>query len=247
MKINKKIIIIIGSEGLIGSNLSKYLIDNHSNRYNIINVDISKKNNDQKNYYQADITIENSIKKLIKKIHSKYKKIDVVINCAYPRNKNWAKSFIDSSESDLKQNLFNQLGSAILICRNFYKYFEIQGFGNIILLSSIQSIKAPSFDHYKDTNIKSPIEYSAIKSGIISIIKYMAKFSKNKNIRFNAISPGGIYANQPKSFLRRYKKDCINKGMLNPEDLVSAFLFLIDDGSKFINGQNIIVDDGWSL
>ena len=107
--------------------------------------------------------------------------------------------------------------------------------------------QAPSFDHYKDTKIKSPIEYSAIKSGIISIIKYMAKFSKNKNIRFNAISPGGIYANQPKSFLRRYKKDCINKGMLNPEDLVSAFLFLIDDGSKFINGQNIIVDDGWSL
>ena len=75
----------------------------------------------------------------------------------------------------------------------------------------------------------------------------MAKYSKNSNIRFNSISPGGILNNQPKQFLNKYKKDCINKGMLNPQDLISAFIFLIDDNSKFINGQNIIIDDGWSL
>ena len=115
------------------------------------------------------------------------------------------------------------------------------------MLSSIQSIKSPVFSHYKNTKMVSPIEYSAIKSGIIAIVKYMAKYSKNSNIRFNTISPGGIFNNQPKKFLTKYKKDCLNKGMLDPEDLISAFEFLIDDKSKYVNGQNIVVDDGWSL
>ena len=35
--------------------------------------------------------------------------------------------------------------------------------------------------------------------------------------------------------------------MLDPEDLKGALLFLISDNSKYVNGQNIIVDDGWSL
>ena len=75
----------------------------------------------------------------------------------------------------------------------------------------------------------------------------MAKYSKNKNIRYNCISPGGILNNQPKIFLKKYQKDCINKGMLNPEDLHSAFEYLLSEKSKFVNGQNIVVDDGWSL
>ncbi len=240
---NPKIIIIIGSNGIIGSTLSKFL----SKKNIIVNADLNNNIYNHKNFIKTDITKEVSIKNLIKKVKFKYKKIDVLINCAYPKNKNWGKSFINSSEKDIKDNLHSQLGSSIIICRNFYHYFKEQGYGNVILLSSIQSEKAPYFNHYENTNMVSPIEYSAIKSGVTSVVKYMAKFSKDKNIRFNAISPGGILNYQPKSFLRRYKKNCINKGMLNPEDLLSAFLFLIDDGSQYINGQNIIVDDGWSL
>ena len=77
--------------------------------------------------------------------------------------------------------------------------------------------------------------------------QYMAKFLAGENIRVNCISPGGILDSQPEIFLKRYNNSCLNKGMLNTDDLVGALLFLISDNSKFINGQNIIVDDGWSL
>ena len=95
--------------------------------------------------------------------------------------------------------------------------------------------------------MSSPIEYSAIKSGIISITKWLAKYYKNKNIKVNCLSPGGIIDNQPKSFLEQYKKSCFSKGMLNPEDLNGTILFLLSDASKYISGQNIIIDDGWSI
>ena len=93
----------------------------------------------------------------------------------------------------------------------------------------------------------SPIEYSAIKSGIISITKYLSKYYKKRNLRVNCISPGGIRNNQPNIFIENYNSSCNSKGLLDSEDLTGLILFLISDKSKYINGQNIIIDDGWSL
>jgi NAD(P)-dependent dehydrogenase (short-subunit alcohol dehydrogenase family) len=95
--------------------------------------------------------------------------------------------------------------------------------------------------------MNTPIEYSAIKSGIISISKYLAKYYKNKNIRINSISPGGIKSNQPKLFIKRYKESCNSKGLLEGSDLSGLVLFLLSNQSKYITGQNLVIDDGWSL
>ena len=60
--------------------------------------------------------------------------------------------------------------------------------------------------------MSSPIEYSAIKAGIISITKWLAKYYKNKNIRVNCISPGGISDNQNEEFIKKYRNSCTNIG-----------------------------------
>ena len=105
----------------------------------------------------------------------------------------------------------------------------------------------PKFEIYNRTNMTMPVEYAAIKSGLIHLTKYMAQYFKADQIRVNAISPGGILDNQPQSFLNEYKKHCAMKGMLDPSDIVGALIFLLSDHSKYVNGQNIIVDDGFSL
>jgi len=110
-----------------------------------------------------------------------------------------------------------------------------------------KGVSPPKFDHYEGTNMTSPIEYSAIKSGVISITRWLSKYYKNKNIRVNCISPGGILDGQDKIFLEKYKESCNSKGMLDPKDISGSLLFLISDNSKYINGQNIIIDDGWTL
>ena len=130
---------------------------------------------------------------------------------------------------------------------SFYKEASKQGYGNLLHISSIQGISAPKFEHYKGTSMISPIEYSAIKAGIISITHYLSKYCKRENIRVNCISPGGIFDNQPDSFVKNYNESCQNKGMLDAEDLIGTLLFLLSKQSEFITGQNIIVDDGWSL
>ena len=49
------------------------------------------------------------------------------------------------------------------------------------------------------------------------------------------------------NFLKKYKESCFSKGMLDSEDLNGAIIFLLSKSSKYINGQNIIIDDGWSI
>ena len=58
---------------------------------------------------------------------------------------------------------------------------------------------------------------------------------------------GGILDRQPQSFLNKYRESCNEKGMLDAEDIVGTVLFLLNDHSKYVTGQNIIVDDGWTL
>ena len=109
-----------------------------------------------------------------------------------------------------------------------------------------QSIKIPDFTSGK-RKINSPLEYTAIKAGIIAITKYLAKYYKKKNIRINCVSPGGIEDQQPKIFKKRYQKSCNSKGLLNEMDVVNLLLYLISDKSKYVTGQNLVIDDGWSL
>jgi len=75
----------------------------------------------------------------------------------------------------------------------------------------------------------------------------MSKYFKGKNIRVNSISLGGLIDAQPEAFLKEYMKYTLNKGMLDPKDIVGTLIFLLSNNSQYINGQNIVVDDGFTL
>ena len=110
-----------------------------------------------------------------------YDFIDSVVCCSYPISKKWGTSFEKLEEKYIREDLYNQLGATMIFCQRIIKNFLKTNGGNIILLSSIQGVQAPKFDHYKKTQMTSPIEYSAIKSGIISMTKYLAKYYKNSH------------------------------------------------------------------
>ena len=173
--------------------------------------------------------------------------MDACVNAAYPRTEAWGTPFEKLKMVDLQENLRLQLGGAIILSQRMMKHFVSQTHGNFIHISSILGLAIPKFEHYEGTSMTSPIEYSAVKSGIISMTGWLAKYYKNKNIRVNCVSPGGILDQQPQTFLENYRDSCTSKGMLDPTDVAGTVLFLLSDQSKYINGQNIVVDDGWSL
>ena len=106
---------------------------------------------------------------------------------------------------------------------------------------------APRFDIYKNTDMTLPVEYAAIKSALQHLSLYVSAYTKNSRFRVNCVSPGGILDGQNESFLNKYNFSSRTKGMLDPEDIIGTVAFLCSDSSRYICGQNIVVDDGFSI
>ena len=251
--VKDKIVVVTGGAGLLGKTFCQEIANNGGvavvAEYDIA---IAQKlctslQNDNIVPAQINITDKDSIIALINNISQKYGKIDALVNSAYPRNKNYGKHFFEVTYDDFCENIGMNLGGYFLTSQFFAKYFYEQGYGNIINLASIYGVIAPRFEIYDNTPMTMPVEYAAIKSGLIHLSKYMAKYFKGKNIRVNTISLGGIEDKQPEAFLKAYKEFCLNKGMLNAKDIAGTLIYLLSDLSKFVNGQNIVVDDGFKL
>jgi len=251
--IKDKVVVVTGGAGLLGKEFSQAIATNGAiaimaeRELSVAEKAVEALGMECIIPAQIDITDINSIQKLITSISEKFGKIDALINSAYPRNKNYGKHFFEVTYDDFCENVGLNLGGYFLTSQQFAKFFYEQGYGNIINLASIYGVIAPRFEVYNNTSMTMPVEYAAIKSGLIHLTKYMAKYFKGKNIRINTISLGGIEDKQPESFLRAYKEFCLNKGMLNAKDISGTVLFLLSDLSEYVNGQNIVVDDGFTL
>lgn len=252
-----KVVVITGGAGLIGKEFVKAVIENggiaiiadiNEQIGEEVKKNLSKElNTTNIDFIKLDITSKESLNKCINYLDKKYKRIDALVNNAYPRNKNYGKDFFEVEFSDFVENTGLNLGGYFTASQQFAQYFKSQGYGNIVNISSIYGVVAPKFEVYENTTMIMPVEYAAIKSGLIHLTKYMAKYFKGMNIKVNALSPGGILNNQPEAFLEKYKEQCLNKGMLDNSDLKGTLIYLLSDMSKYVNGQNIVVDDGFSL
>ncbi len=255
--LSNQVIVITGGAGLIGQEFVKAVVEQNGIAVIAdINEELGKDVKDTLSkelltenidYVQLDITSKDSLQDCIKYLSSKYNRIDALVNNAYPRNKNYARHFFDVEYEDFVENLGLNLGGYFTTSQQFAKYFQKQGSGNIINISSIYGVIAPKFEVYENTPMTMPVEYAAIKAGLIHLTKYMAKYFKGMNIKVNTLSPGGVFDNQPEQFLGAYKKECLNKGMLDKSDLQGTLVYLLSDMSKYVNGQNIVVDDGFCL
>ncbi len=228
---------------------------------NVIMVDIDEKkgsdlvetlqkeeNNCSVVFQKCDITSTADIQTLIDGALGKFGKIDALVNNAYPRNKNYGRKFEDVDYKDFCENVNMHLSGYFLITQQVAKVMIKQNYGNIINMASIYGFAAPRFEIYEGTKMTMPVEYAAIKGAIINLTKYMASYLGRYNIRVNAISPGGVYDNQPETFVKAYSnKVVLGNRMANVDDITNVLIFLLSDASKYITGQNHIVDGGWSL
>lgn len=196
---------------------------------------------------QLDITSKDSICALISDIQRRHGRIDAVVNNAYPRNRNYGRKLEDVTYADFCENVDTHLGGYFLVAQQFCLAFKAQGNGNVVNMSSIYGTMTPRFEVYDGTPMTMPVEYAAIKSAIVQLTRYFAQYFKGAGIRVNCLSPGGILAGQPTDFLEAYNGHCASKGMLTPQDILGALLFLLSDESRYMTGQNLLVDDGYSL
>lgn len=242
--------LVSGSSGRIGSAVSRRLL---SNSNQVVGLDISTRSGADLETQDTGLTVIGSvsnpsdIERAITIGESEYGRLLGSVHCAYPRSDGWEKPFEELTIDSLSEDFRQQLGGTIIFSQMTSTVMRLHGEGSIVLLASIQGIRAPKFHHYEGLDMTSPAAYSAIKGGVISYSRWLAKYLSRTGVRVNCVSPGGILADQPELFQQRYREDCLTKGLLDADDVVGTINFLLSEDSRFISGQNIVVDDGWSL
>ena len=119
--------------------------------------------------------------------------------------------------------------------------------GVILNIASDLSVIAPDQRLYSHLKTCKPVTYSVIKHGLIGLTKYLATYWASKRIRVNAISPGGVFNNQNKTFVKKIKKLITMSRMAKIDEYKEAIQFLCSDASSYMTGQNLIIDGGRSI
>lgn len=206
----------------------------------------------------VDITEESSLLEASNQILRAFGRIDILINNAANNPKvegskgaSWSRLEnlpLEVWDADIRVGLTG----AFLCSRVFGAEMVKRRSGVIVNVASDLALIAPDQRLYRvdgwpeDKQPVKPVTYSVVKTALIGLTRYLASYWADSNIRVNAISPGGVFNNQPDLFVERLKQLIPMKRMANRDEYQGAILFLCSDASSYMTGSNLIVDGGRS-
>lgn len=237
-----KKIIVTGGNGLLGREICN---DIGKKGGIALNFDIEHSEATETNF-TCDITNSASIIDALNDVVQKFGTIHGLVNNAYARTDDWGDSFENMSYDSMRTNVDWQMNSYLNMCKLTIPYLRKIKYGAVVNMTSIYGVVGNDFTVYENSGFEPPMIYSAIKGGLINATRFLASKYGNEGIRFNCVSPGGIFDNQPQPFVDSYEKKVPLKRMGKPSDIAPAVCFLLSEQSKYITGHNLIVDGGWT-
>lgn len=201
-------------------------------------------------FVPINIMQSESIRQAFNTIAQQAGAIDILVNNA-AQYAGIGKKSEDLTDDDWAQCIDGIAGSTYKCIREVLPFMEQKG-GSIVNIASMYGIVSPYMAVYKEPCEASliPVSYSAGKASVIQMTRYFGAYLIERNIRVNAISPGPFPSQkvqENKVFVERLTEKNPSHRLGNPEDLSGALLFLASDASKYVVGQNIQVDGGWTI
>ena len=254
MNLNGRVAFISGGAGYLGKSMCQVLTELGAS------VAIASRDKDKCETYanelnnlfgadaiglEVDVTDIDSIRDSYIKTVAHFGKIDILINNAWSGNKN---TFESITYEDWKYDIDVCLNGVFFSVKEAYQYLE-ETEGVILNIGSMYGHTAPDYRMYDGKQFANPPSYGAAKAGVLQLTRYLASFLSPSNIRVNSISPGPFpFPEVQKN--RDFMKKLSDKNMLNrigePDDLKGVVALLCTDASKYMTGQNICVDGGWT-
>ena len=144
------------------------------------------------------------------------------------------------------------LTGAFVCSQVFGTWMAANGGGVILNIASDLAVFAPDQRLYRKPGLPEarqpvkPVTYSVIKTGLVGLTRYLATYWHEQGVRANALSPGGVYNNQPEEFVARLSQLIPLGRMARADEYHAAIQFLCSDASSYMTGQNVVMDGGRS-
>ena len=269
-----KTAVITGGTGLLGSvythsllslGASVIVIDKKIDKTKFIKnlvkeYNLTKEIINKIKFVKCDITNKKQIDKSFKKIRSNLKNLKVLINNASLVKqvgnddlRDTYRPFLQMKQKDWEDFFSVDLTGTLLVTQKCIPFLRKNGGGSIINISSTYGILSPDQRIYESLSpknskqkIEKPIGYSISKSGVLNMTRFLAtKFAEDK-IRVNTLTLGGVYTNNPKTFVKSYSDKTPLRRMADKNEYAGPIIFLATDASSYMTGSNLVVDGGWS-
>ena len=205
----------------------------------------------------VDITKKESVEHLREAVLKNYAHVDILINNAAndPKVGGGVKDLAGSrferfSLDDWNQDIAVGLTGAFLCSQIIGSEMAKQGKGVILNISSDLGMIAPDQRLYEKKGLSSdqqpvkPVTYSVVKTALIGLTRYLATYWSHRNIRVNALCPGGVDTGQPIEFKEKLHSRIPMGRMARKDEYKGAVLFLISDASSYMTGATLVVDGG---
>jgi NAD(P)-dependent dehydrogenase (short-subunit alcohol dehydrogenase family) len=260
-----KIVVITGGLGQLGFQYTTELLYRNA-RIAIFDLPESKElrkkpfdqfqNNENFLYCQVNVTDKKSIMAGLNTIKKKWGVPHCLINNAAldsppnaPINENGP--FETYPEDSWDKIMEVNAKGVLLMCQVVGGAMAEKKRGSIVNICSIYGIVSPDQRIYEYRRKKGepfykPIAYSASKSTILNMTRYMATYWAHKGVRVNTITLGGVYNNQDDEFIKEYSSKVPLGRMAEPDEYNGAIVFLVSDASSYMTGGNLIIDGGWT-
>jgi len=265
-RLDGKIVVITGATGLLGRKHAEaiacyggtpILLDLSQQAVTELADELNNKYNVGAVGFVVDITDEDAIENNTNQLIKRFGKIDALVNNAANNPKVEDSSEVNFSRlENFSLNIWNDdisvgLTGSFLCAKHYgYKISQNQNGGSIINISSDLGLIAPDQRLYKkdivDDNLQNvkPVTYSVVKTGLIGLTRYLATYWADKNVRCNAMCPGGVENGQSDDFLEEVNKRIPMGRMADSDEYQGVLIWMLSDASSYLNGAVIPVDGG---
>ncbi len=198
----------------------------------------------------VDLSDQDIVQAVPTQLIDRFGRLDILVNnAAFVGTSNlqgWVAPFRDQLPETWRDAIEVNLTAPFVLIRACQDALAKSGHGSIINVASIYGLVAPDMSLYDDTKMGNPAAYGVSKAGLLQLTRWLATVLA-PNIRVNALTPGGVYRNQPPVFHERYCQNTPLQRMATEEDFKGAIAYLASDMSAYVTGQNLIVDGGWTV
>jgi NAD(P)-dependent dehydrogenase (short-subunit alcohol dehydrogenase family) len=200
--------------------------------------------------YPCDLEVHEARHELLGQIKREQPGLDILINNAAfvgtSGLQGWAVPFEEQTVETWRRAVEVNLTAPFHLCQELAPHLRQSAGASIINVGSIYGHYGPDLRLYEGTQMGNPAAYAASKGGLIQLTRWLST-TLAPIIRVNAISPGGVFRNQPKSFIEQYEARTPLQRMATEDDFIGAVSFLATDLSRYVTGQSICVDGGWGV
>ena len=206
--------------------------------------------------FEVDVTKPESVCAMVNAAKEAYGRLDILVCSAALDPKfdphlggNYEENFENYPLEKWQRALDVNLNGVFLSAQAAAPIMLAQGGGVMVMIGSIYGITGPDQRIYQEKDGKrqfKPAYYSASKAGVLGLTRYLGAYYAGKNIRVNALSPGGVFNDHDEAFTEAYTARTMLGRMADKDEMNAALLFLASDASSYMTGGNLVVDGGWT-